>query len=264
MIQKWWKTGEKHTVTTSIMSFSEDKWQYHFTPLMLNGVKVRISDESKPIQSLIVITALEADSSYVEWKAEWPTTSNPFVRLQQYCQAREVKKNMQNILQQFSAFMNSPQKLYGLEIERSKVTDTLIATSKKVFNSYPTPEQYYTLLEDLEEYVQTSGAQVTNYPMLNISKIDSSKFGVMVGLPVNKPIPETNQFQLKRMIPGNILVAEVTGGVQRIEAAMQEMQNYIQENGLLPPAIPYQSLVTNRKAEIDTSRWVTKLYFPVY
>jgi hypothetical protein len=37
-------------------------------------------------------------------------------------------------------------------------------------------------------------------------------FKTMVAIPVNKVIPENNNFLYRRMVPGKILVTEVTGG----------------------------------------------------
>lgn len=264
MIEKWWKAGVKLQNLNDTLPFTDSKWKFRLKPLMYNGAEVEIMDGDKMIQSIITINSFGKDSSYLKWKAEWPKTQNPMARLQQYWQARAVKSNMQKVLQQFSSFINSPDKVYGLHITKTKVKDTLIATTKKVFKSYPTTADYYAMIESLQQHIASSGAQTTNFPMLNISPIANNEFGVMVGLPVNKAIPESNGIQLKRMIPGNILVTEVAGGVHHVELAMQELHNYIQENGLLPPAIPYQSLVTDRRAEPDTSRWITKLYFPVY
>ena len=34
------------------------------------------------------------------------------------------------------------------------------------------------------------------------------------------------------------------------------------DNALSSPAIPFESLVTNRMQEPDTSKWVTKIYYP--
>jgi hypothetical protein len=42
------------------------------------------------------------------------------------------------------------------------------------------------------------------------------------------------------------------------------MKNYVEDNKKTSPAIPYQSLITNRLTETDTTKWVTKLYYPVF
>ena len=264
MIQKWWGDSSLAPTPARNNEFAAAGFNYHFKPLMYNGVEVTISKGSSTWPSVMSIASVVQDSSLVEWKAEWPATSNPLQRLQHYWQAKKVKQQMGEVMQQFAAFMNRKENVYGLNIVRAKVTDTVILTHKRVLKDFPTPVVYYGMIQELEQYLATTGVQATNYPMLNISAINEEEIGVMVGIPISKAVTEKAPFQIKRMIPGNILVAEVTGGNHTVVTALQEMQNYVQENGLLPPAIPYQQLVTNRLAVQDTTKWVTKLYFPIY
>ena len=63
---------------------------------------------------------------------------------------------------------------------------------------------------------------------------------------------------------GNILVAEVRGGVSTVKQAFRNLSNYVGDYGRQSPALPFESLVTDRLKETDTTKWVTKLYFPVY
>jgi hypothetical protein len=65
------------------------------------------------------------------------------------------------------------------------------------------------------------------------------------------------------MVPGKILVAEVKGGEQRVREAAANLQNYVDDYKLKSPAIPFESLVTDRTKETDTSKWITKLYYPI-
>jgi hypothetical protein len=62
---------------------------------------------------------------------------------------------------------------------------------------------------------------------------------------------------------GNILITEVKGGPASIKKAFNEMETYITDYRRTAPAIPFQSLITDRSKEPDTSKWVTKIYYPV-
>jgi hypothetical protein len=66
------------------------------------------------------------------------------------------------------------------------------------------------------------------------------------------------------MALGNILVGEVKGGTYTVISGEQNLTNYVNDHKKMSPAIPYQSLVTDRLLEADTSKWVTKLYYPVF
>ena len=86
----------------------------------------------------------------------------------------------------------------------------------------------------------------------------------MVAVPTKTELPSEGNFQLKKMIRGNILLAEVKGGLHTIINGEQELDNYVNDYKKIAPAIPFQSLVTNRQLVTDTSKWVTQLYYPIF
>jgi hypothetical protein len=100
--------------------------------------------------------------------------------------------------------------------------------------------------------------------MLNIQHKDITHFQTMVAIPVNKAVKEQNDFVIKNMVPGNLLVAEVSGGGHTISNAFAQMENYLTDHQFESPAIPFYSLITDRIAETDTSKWVTRISYPVY
>jgi hypothetical protein len=65
------------------------------------------------------------------------------------------------------------------------------------------------------------------------------------------------------MFLGNILMAKVCGGEASIVNAQTELNHYVSDWQKIAPAIPYQSLVTNRLTITDTTKWITELYYPV-
>ncbi len=100
--------------------------------------------------------------------------------------------------------------------------------------------------------------------MMNIAKEDSSKYLLRVALPVSKIIKEEHGIVIKRMIRGNILVSnDITGGSSAVEHASKQMMHYVQDFNKTLAALPFQSLITNRQLEQDSTKWITRIYCPV-
>jgi hypothetical protein len=76
-------------------------------------------------------------------------------------------------------------------------------------------------------------------------------------------VPENGAVLFRRMVPGNILVTEVTGGQATVDDGFRQLEFFLSEHSLTSPGMPFQSLVTDRLAEKDTSKWITKLYYPI-
>jgi hypothetical protein len=59
-------------------------------------------------------------------------------------------------------------------------------------------------------------------------------------------------------------MTEVRGGDYTVNQALEHLQEYMNDYQRATMAIPFQSWVTDRSAEKDTTKWVTKIYYPVY
>jgi hypothetical protein len=100
--------------------------------------------------------------------------------------------------------------------------------------------------------------------MLNMKQVDSSYYEVMTAIAVDRELPTTNHFAAKFMLKGgNILEAEIKGGPYTIENAFNVLEIYRSDHNYTSPAIPFQLLMTDRVKEPDTTKWITKLYYPI-
>jgi hypothetical protein len=119
------------------------------------------------------------------------------------------------------------------------------------------------LIQLVKKVLKKQGVSQVSPPMLNIWKDERGYFKTMVAIPINKEIKPDSRVLMKRMVAGSILVAEIRGGPHAITKGFNQMENYMKDFKLNSPAIPFQSLITDRSAEPDTAKWITKIYYPV-
>jgi len=101
--------------------------------------------------------------------------------------------------------------------------------------------------------------------MLNITKVSPASYQVSMALPVDKMISTDKGTFINKMVAGgNLLVTDVKGGPNTIADALGQIKQYMKDHKLISPAMPFESLVTDRVAERDTSKWVTKIYYPIF
>ncbi|MEJ7828526.1 MAG: hypothetical protein WKF91_10030 [Segetibacter sp.] len=239
---------------------------YYFLPSQkyTEGLEIIIKKDTSVYYSLISLLPIKVDSVRLEWTTTFFAGSNPFIRVQQYFRAREIKSNMKGIAGNLKSFLEKRENVYGMAITVEKVKDTFLVAKKIFSNSYPDTEVIYNLIDDLRSFLNSKGAKETNYPMLHVAtRPGSNGYETMVAIPVNKVLSDSRDFAFKRMVPGNILAAQVTGGISTIKEGEAQLENFLQDYQFLSPAIPFQSLVTNRMNEKDTSKWITKLYYPI-
>ncbi|MEO7800638.1 MAG: GyrI-like domain-containing protein [Ginsengibacter sp.] len=265
--QSWWPHPKKiyrnnaHNSDAGIFHFRNASFSPNSSGF--DRVGVAITTTYAVLNSTLKVLPLNKDSIAIEWEAAMPEAFNPVNRIRYYFFARHLKHEMADILTSLKDFSQNTENVYGIAIREAKVKDTLLVSTKFTSIKYPSTASIYTAINQLKEYIKLNGAEETNYPMLHI-KANGFGFETMSAIPVNKAVPPGKNFLIKRMIPGKILVAEVKGGSYSTANALKQLDTFLDDNQFRSPAIPFESLVTDRSVEKDTSRWLTKIYYPIY
>ena len=171
---------------------------------------------------------------------------------------------MDNIFSKIKTYFSEEKNIYGLSIAHQLIVDSTFVFTQKISPVYPSTDFIYGLIARLRTYSKKYNVAETNYPILNISLLDSTNYLVKVALPVNKSVPSGTDIESKRMpVNVNILMAEVKGGPHTAEKAFEQLRLYISDHHAHIPGLPFFSLVTDRSKESDTTKWITRIYFPV-
>jgi hypothetical protein len=243
--------------------FLYDHHTYSIGRPVLNTLEIIIKNESKSRQSLLQVIQLNQDSSIIQWRTEVISGPDPLERIKNYRESNKLEKEFNTLLSNMKAMLEDPINAYGFQIKRSRVVDTILISKKITLGHPPTTTDVYEVVNTLKDYVHRYNAIQTNPPMLNV-KGSGNDYQMMAALPINRQIPEESDFKIKLMIPGNILVTEVKGGAASTADALHTLEVYMADEGLSSPAIPFESLITDRSQQPDTSKWITKVYYPIY
>jgi hypothetical protein len=258
--QKWWP-GKKINDTT----FSFGEVDYILTKLVGNGAAFYVSTSNKRESGFLQFASINDTSCNLAWN---PTTLkapslaekllNPFSK-------NIFKDNITLLLDSMKNYFDNPKNIYGFKVNITKVTDPHLISIKRTYEQYPTTAEIYAIIEKLKAYAILNGAKKTNAPMMNVHQSESGNtLDVMIALPLDSPLHASGEFLPKFMIQGALLEAEVKGGATTVENCLAQFGNFLTDYKLSAPAIPYQSLVTDRSKILDTNLWVTKIYQPVF
>ena len=260
--KQWWPDTANHTLTGNALSYHNAIYQPHLPGLY--AIAVEVSQGSKTYNTVLSITSYSTDTVLLSWKGSIPVSGNPFTRISRYLHAKKMPDDMRAILYAAQKFMGDPQNIYGIKITNQIVKDTLLLNTQATFTHSPSTGDIYTLINKLTKAANKAAVPVTGYPMMNIVKEDSSTYLLRVALPVSQPVKEEHGIMIKRMVRGNILVSnDITGGSSAVEHASEQMMHYVQDHNKTMPAISFQSLITNRQLEKDSTKWITRIYCPV-
>ncbi|MDE3142804.1 MAG: hypothetical protein KGL19_01535 [Bacteroidota bacterium] len=239
-------------------------FDYNIDKTVSNITEINVKSEKLDLKSSFISLNIYLDSSAIQWAAEIESGLNPLVRLNRYREAIRLKESMSDIMDQMKIFLDNSTNMYGILVKETQLKDSVLITVKMQTAKYPSVEEIYSQANKLSDYAISKNASVTNYPMLFVNKIDNAHYETMIGLPINKIIEQTSDIRIKRMpYNGNIFVTEIKGGPQIIQRSFQELNTYLFDSKRVSPAIPFEMMITDRLKEPDTTKWITKLYYPV-
>lgn len=263
---KWWphESDEKQLINQN-NHLQLNKFTYQLTKKLYNSAEVQITRKGQIINSKIFIIPLADDSLIVQWQSAFKTSLNPFTRISQYQEAVNIKKNMTVILNSLKSFGENKEKVYTFPIYLTTLKDTFYISEKTVTTGYPSIQVIYKLIENLRTYISAQKAKAGDFPILNITKKDSLHYTTMVAIPVDRILDGNGNIAFKRMIvyQDKILAADVKGGPGKIEEAHHALNTYIKDYNLTVPVIGWETLITDRSKETDSTKWITKICVPI-
>jgi hypothetical protein len=264
-------SGNAHILYRVVMNAQAPFWKQD-NKLSYNGRQYRIVDQK--LNSLIIdidgipsqlnFISAEADSVTFTWQMRIPMPVSPFSRVSSYNSVKGLKKDIDTLLAQMQAYGANADRVYGRHIEEAHVRDSILLFTYGETEGYPSIPYIYRLIDELKAYTASQSANITGPSMLHITTDDSVHFLTKVALPVDKRLKSFGKISYKWMLGGgNILVTDVHGGPWAIQQAYMELDKYADDHQRVAPAIPFESLLTDRLQEKDTSKWVTRIYYPV-
>lgn len=257
---KWWPGDSR---SDSVFIYGNDVYTIH--RVNLNTVAIGIRKDNSSWEGSFGILNHGKDSSALTYEMILKSgNSFPFERVKNYFAARRVKADMKEIIGRFDTFLSNSSNIYGMAITVTKVKDSSYMSTAFTGKQKPGVAEIYTAIDRLNAYVASANGIVIGDPMLNIVRFPDSSYQAMIAVPVNRDLPGSGNIRLKKMVLGNILEAEINGGWASVAKAEQELRNFADDYRKESPAIPFQTLITNRLREKDTLKWRTKVSYPIF
>lgn len=261
---KWWNYSKDSSIHPAPASFMVNGDAFKLIQKFYKSIDIRINHNSRELKSKLLIISLAVDSTGIEWNCDYEPGNNPFARLAGYFDARQLKKNMDEVLVNLKAFLSKNENVYGIPIERNHLKDTLYVTAKTILPTQPSNADIYALIKKIQDYAARNNVKQTGSPIYNVTEMENNRYQLMAGIPLDRSLKEVDGFSMKYMVKGSFIITEVVGGDYTVNKASESLLQYFQDFHKTSMAMNFTMLVTDRLLQPDSSKWITKLYQPVY
>lgn len=256
--KKWWPGKQT----------ADSVFEFYGTPLtiktiLLNGFTAASSDEY-PLELHCTWVPGEQNTVSMTITSIEKTGKNPFKKMTGFFRGFTMQKKLAGWLASAKDNLENDKILYGFKINKTKVKDPYLISTKQTYDHFPGTGEIYSMIGDLQSYIGSRQANATNFPILHVHPLSDSTYEAMVAIATDSLLPPQGNFTPKSMILGFLLEGEVNGGGKTAWEAEKMIERYALDHSKASPAISFQMLVTNRMAEPDTTKWVTRIYYPVF
>ncbi len=260
--EKWWR-DEKGKSHVKGKPFTYGANEFRISRRSYNAVGIDIRQDGTDIPSFMHLISYEIDSTGAVWACEMPSTFNPFTRVRNYVNAHEIKKNITGVMKVFSEFISKPANVYGMTIYKTTVRDTLMVSARFTSTDYPTTAQLYGYFDTLKQSVVKQKASPVGFPIMNLRKMPDGSYETQTGMPTDRFLKNDGKILALRMPPGLFMTADIRGGAYSVDEGMRQLELFIQEYNRTKIATGFQILITDRRSEPDTTKWITKIKIPI-
>ena len=260
--EKWWRDadGKSHQKGEP---FTFGTNEFRINRRSYNAVGIDIRQNGTDIASFLNLISFATDSTGAVWTCEIPATFNPFTRVRNYLNAQDIKRNMTGVLKVFSSFISKPKNVYGFTIYKTTVRDTLLVSARFTSPDYPTTAQLYGYFDTLKQSIIKQRASNVGFPIMNLRKMPDGSYETQTGMPTNRLLKNDGKILALRMPPGLFMTADIRGGAYTVDEGMRQLELFIQEYNRIKIATGFQILITDRRSEPDTTKWITKIKIPI-
>jgi effector-binding domain-containing protein len=237
---------------------------YIFLPVQQpeNKYQVLIKKQDTVLPSIIQFFPA-GDSTEMLWETAMIMGTTPWEKLSNYIQSRKIANSMSELSASLKNYLEQSEHVYRFKIERVKLPSVYVLAVNTSFNQYPNPSQIYSHINQLNNYIQTTEAKPAGLPMLNVSETSNGRFQATIGLPVDREPPVTAGMFINRIVASNAITVKVKGGTKTTRQALAALYDYLHDHELVSTSFPFESLITDRSTEPDTSKWQTEVYMPI-
>ncbi len=204
----------------------------------------------------------DGDFTMVTWVMEVADLSYPLERYQGLFMKSFMKKVFMDGLTDLkivcetlpalpSIKLEKMDEFYGLAIYDSAYYDKI---ADKMGASFGEVMAYLN-----KQKIQPTGAPFTVYQSWDIEK----PFLMNLGLPVSELKKGKGRIQPITFKAGDVAVGCHYGSYDKTGDTHMAIMEYMEEHGLEANGAPWESYVTDPGSESDTSKWLTKIYWPV-
>ncbi len=199
----------------------------------------------------------------VTFKYEMNLGNNPILRYIGLFIGKRLSKNYVNELDSLKKFTeNLPLPyMYKIEEVQSKAFNYIGIREKVSFKEIGLKME--SIMNELMVFVKKNNLKMTNVPFSISYSVANDTIDFETAMPVEQCKAVSPKIHIGQMNECNAVVLDYYGPYNKIKKGYNSINNWIFDNKKKITGAPFEMYFTNPLIDKDSTKWLTKIYYPV-
>jgi len=204
------------------------------------------------------------DSVKVSWYIVTHLGWNPIARYFGLAMGKMIIPDFDKGLKDLKAISETKPCCMKYKIEETTVKTFMFLSIRDTCTTKTIGPKMGRFLGEIMAYMGKNGLKQASPPITIYHKYEENIFDVEMGIPIDKTINiKDKKIKFTEYKGGKALVAQYYGPYEKIGDAHKMMMHHIDEHGLKVNGACWEEYVTDPSTEKDSSKWLTKIYYPI-
>ena len=204
-----------------------------------------------------------ANNSELTWFFYYDLSQNP----QLWWKGLQIKKNMEEFISEGLTNLKTVCEIQAQEntriVELEQLDSFLYIGLRQVVNFADVSNKMIEMFGQLSGFIQTNEIQTEKSPFAIYHSVIGEKIDLECGIAVLDFI-ENDEMKTSAYTAKTCAVVEYYGDYNQLEQGHNTVQEWIEKRRFNIGGPPIEMYVTDPGSEPDSTKWLTKIYYPVY
>jgi effector-binding domain-containing protein len=199
----------------------------------------------------------------VTWGIEFKLGKNPFLRYIGLFMKKNIENDFAKGLENLDIYLKSQHLPVDMKIELTTIQsfNYISIRDTVIFNDISTKMgEYFGVLM---EYMNRKNLVQTHAPFAIYHSFTNDDADIEVGIGITQPVETKQPIISGKFNASNVVVADYYGPYNNISKAHELIQTWLAANNKKMKGPPYEFYVTDPSSEKDSTKWLTRVYYPV-
>lgn len=213
--------------------------------------------------SMFVFTKTDSAVTVI-WSMDTKTGRNPIHRFFGLFMEKMVGPDFEKGLKNLKEVAEKIPPAPCYKVEEIKITKQIYIAIKEACTMADIKTMLGKNFGELMEFTQKNGIKTTGAPFaMYFGEPNAQKFEIQAGVPVDKTVPVTGNIKYGEFKEGNAIMVDYTGPYDKVGPVYQALDSYAKAKNKKINGAPWEEYITDPMKEKDSTKWETKIYFPV-